>query len=108
MSVYLVSPLRTPIGRYGGGLLKMSPDGAQVEAYYFNPNNLPHADLDWGSAPMLFTASDGTPLVAATGKFYSENPKLRCGLRRLENGDLSSITATSRMECRGTACRALP
>ncbi|HEY3440940.1 MAG TPA: PQQ-binding-like beta-propeller repeat protein [Paludibaculum sp.] len=55
-------------GRYGGGLLKLTPDGRSVEATFFIPTNVPGADLDWGSSPVLFAASDGAPLVGATGK----------------------------------------
>ena len=61
-------PSDAEVGRYGGGMLKLTPDAGSVEAAFFIPTNVPGADLDWGSSPTLFPASDGTPLIAATGK----------------------------------------
>jgi len=56
------------IGLFGGTMLSLDATTLEVQNYYFLPTNSTLGDIEWGSSPTLFVASDGTPMIAATGK----------------------------------------
>ena len=55
-------------GFYGGIFISLDGSQLSINSYFELPSNSPDDDMDWGSSPTLFQASDGTPLVAATAK----------------------------------------
>lgn len=56
------------LGLWGGTLLALDATTLEIKSYYFLPTNSIDDDIEWGSSPTLYTASDGRKLVAATGK----------------------------------------
>jgi outer membrane protein assembly factor BamB len=55
-------------GTWGGSMLAMDSTTLEIKSYFFLPTNSVDLDIEWGSSPSLFVTSDGSPLVAATGK----------------------------------------
>ena len=55
-------------GVWGGTLLALDNKTLANKAYFFLPTNSLEDDIEWGSSPMIFTAPDGSRLIAATGK----------------------------------------
>jgi uncharacterized protein (TIGR03437 family) len=61
-------PQDPSIGNYTEAALALDADTLKVQAYYLLPAEESQLDLDWGSSLTLFTASQGVPMMAATGK----------------------------------------
>lgn len=55
-------------GIWGGTLMTLDATTLEIRDHYFLPSNSLEDDIEWGSSPTLFQASDGTRMVAATGK----------------------------------------
>lgn len=55
-------------GLFGGTFLALDGKTLETKAYFFLPTNSTDFDIEWGSSPVLFESSDGTPFTAATGK----------------------------------------
>ena len=56
------------MGLFGGTMLSLDATTLEIQNYFYLPTNSTIMDIEWGSSPTLFTASDGTPMIAATGK----------------------------------------
>jgi outer membrane protein assembly factor BamB len=73
-------------GLWSGTLMTLDASTLAPGNHFEIPSNDPTLDMDWGSSPTLFQSSNGTPLVAATGK----DGVLYC----LNRNDLSQVWST--------------
>ena len=55
-------------GMWGGTLATLDIETLQLKDWFFLPSNSVEEDIEWGSSPTVFTHSDGTRAVAASGK----------------------------------------
>jgi outer membrane protein assembly factor BamB len=55
-------------GVWGSAFLSFNAKTLDIGGYYLLPLQEGDVDIEWGSSPTLFQNTDGTPLVAATGK----------------------------------------
>jgi len=56
------------LGAWGSAFLALDATTLEIKSYFLLPTYSPDIDIEWGSSPTLLQTSDGTRLVAATGK----------------------------------------